>query len=99
MTEKITYDIYFSNRKVNNRQMMIDFWYNRYGKFHKWMNKDMIGVAMAIIERGNPDSQTNGSYKWSGDGVEEELIQDYCRILAGKKPLYYDYRRLYKETA
>jgi hypothetical protein len=75
------------------RNQVIDYWHDRYG-----YNKDIISVAMGIYE-----ATVEGDFKgWWCQGVEEDCIQSFCRILQKmgpsdpKEPV--DFRRFWEEA-
>jgi len=81
------------NYVPQNRNQVVNYWHNRYG-----YNKDIIRVAMGIIEATSESSYQNKTYKWTCEGVEEELIQSFCRILQsmGDPTEQFDFRHSWK---
>ena len=76
-----------------NRNDIVEYWHDRYG-----FDKDIVSVAMAIVESG--DRLIEGPYVWRLEGAEQEMIQSYCRILQKMGPSdqkeICDFRRLWE---
>ena len=74
------------------RAQVIEYWHTRYG-----FNKDIISVAMGIIEATH--SNFTG---WNLEGAQEDCIQSFCRILQKMGPSDpaepFDFRRLWEEA-
>lgn len=82
------------------RDQVIDIWHDRYG-----FNKDIIRVAMAIIEttQVDPDSGKWCEFTgWNLEGAQEDSIQSFCRILQKMGPSDpmepFDFRRIWEEA-
>ena len=83
------------------RNQIIDFWHQSYG-----FNKDIIRVAMGIIEATQSDPDTGEWCDFTGwhlQGAQEDSIQSFCRILQKMGPSDpkepFDFRRIWEETA
>ena len=78
--------------KPKSRNQVIEYWHTRYG-----FNKDIISVAMGIIEATH-----NNFPGWNLEGPQEDCIQSFCRILQNMGPSdpaeLFDFRRLWEEA-
>ena len=83
----VTYNL----KGITTRAELLQHWLKRY-RGAVWCNAPVVSAAMALIEESYVEQY--GTYSWTADGIEEDLIQDYSRHICGLKSIHFKFHLL-----